>query len=109
MIFKYQVIYNMAKIFQIGSRNEALRDGQTNKHNLCTEGITRQVYKYLKYKPHTKAIVWYDRVKSGNFGYHVNSNIHLQTVEIKMRRLLMSRLIRIYTVCLVNLSLCTNN
>ena len=42
------------------------------------------------------------RVKSGNFGHQVNSDIHLQTVEIQMRRLLMSRLIRIFTVCLVN-------
>ena len=42
-------------------------------------------------------------VKSGKFGYQVNSDIHLQTVEIQMRRLLMSRLIRIFTVCLVNL------
>ena len=37
------------------------------------------------------------RVKSGNFGYQVNSDIHLQTVEIQMRRLLISRL-RIFTV-----------
>ena len=37
------------------------------------------------------------RVKSGNFGHQVNSDMHLQTVEIKMRRLLMSRLIRIFT------------
>ena len=44
-----------------------------------------------------------NRVKSGNFGHQVNSDIHLQTVEIQMRRLLMSRLIRIFTVCLVNL------
>ena len=36
-----------------------------------------------------------DRVKSGNFGHQVNSDIHFQTVEI--------RLIRIFTVCLVNL------
>ena len=42
------------------------------------------------------------RVKSGNFGHQVNSDIYLQTVEIQMRRLLMSRLIRIFTVCLVN-------
>ena len=41
--------------------------------------------------------------KVGNFGHRVNSDIHLQIVEIKMRRLLMSRLIRIFTVCLVNL------
>ena len=41
------------------------------------------------------------RVKSGNFGHQVNLEIHLQTVEIQMRWLLMSRLIRIFTVCLV--------
>ena len=40
------------------------------------------------------------RVKSVNFGHHVNSGIHLQTLEIQMRRL-----IRIFTVCLVNLFL----
>ena len=28
------------------------------------------------------------RVKSGNFGHQVNLDIHLQTVEIQMRRLL---------------------
>ena len=49
------------------------------------------------------------RVKSGNFGHPVNSDIHLQTVEIQMRRLLMSRLIRIFTVCLVNLLFRSNN
>ena len=43
------------------------------------------------------------RVKLGNFGHQVNSDKRLQTVEIQMRRLLMSRLIRIFTVCLVNL------
>ena len=43
------------------------------------------------------------RVKSGNFGHQVNSDIHLQTLEIQMRRLLMSRLTRIFTICLVNL------
>ena len=42
------------------------------------------------------------RVKSGYFGHQVNSDIHLQTVEIQTRQLLMSRLIRIFTVCLVN-------
>ena len=41
--------------------------------------------------------------KKGNFRYQVNSHIHLQTVEIQMRRLLMSRLISIFTICLVNL------
>ena len=43
------------------------------------------------------------RVKSGNFRHQEISDIHLQTVEIQMRRLLMSHLIRIFTVCLVNL------
>ena len=43
------------------------------------------------------------RVKSGKFGHQVNSDTHLQTVYIQMRRLLMSCLIRIYTVCLVKL------
>ena len=43
------------------------------------------------------------RVKSGKFGHQVNSDTHLQTVEILMRRLLVSRLIRIFTVCLLNL------
>ena len=37
------------------------------------------------------------RVKSGKFGHQVNSDTHLQTVSI------MSRLIRIFTVCLGNL------
>ena len=45
------------------------------------------------------------RVKSGNFGQQVNSDIPLQTVEIQMRRLLMSRLIWISTVCLVYFSI----
>ena len=45
------------------------------------------------------------RVKSGNFRHQVNSHIYLQIVEIQMRRLLMSRLIRTFTVCLVNLFL----
>ena len=47
----------------------------------------------------------WNKGKSGNFRHQVNSDIHLQTVEIKMRRLLMSCLIRIFTVCLVNLFL----
>ena len=44
----------------------------------------------------------YNRVKSGKVGHQVNSDTHLQTVSFQMRRLLMSRLIRIFTVCLVN-------
>ena len=44
------------------------------------------------------------RVKSCNFGYQVNSHIHLQTMEI-----LMSRLIRSFTVRLVNTFLYSNN
>ena len=39
------------------------------------------------------------RVKSGNFGHQLNLDMYWQTVEILMRRLLMSRLIRIFTVC----------
>ena len=42
-------------------------------------------------------------VKSGKFGRQVNSDTHLQTVEIQIRQLLMSRLIGIFTVCLVSL------
>ena len=44
-------------------------------------------------------------MKSGKFGHEVNSDTRLQTVKIQMRRLLMSRLIRSFTVCLVNLFL----
>ena len=47
------------------------------------------------------------RVMSGNFGHQANSDIYLQTVEIQMRRLLLSRLVWIFTVCLV--SLCYSN
>ena len=41
-------------------------------------------------------------VNSLNFGHKVNSDTHLQTVEIQIRWLLMSRLIRIFNVCLVD-------
>ena len=44
-------------------------------------------------------------VKLGKFGHQVKSETYLQTVLILMRRLLMSRLIRIFTVCLANLFL----
>ena len=47
------------------------------------------------------------RVKSGNFGHQVNSDTHLQIVKILMRRLLMTRLIRIFIVCSFNLSFIT--
>ena len=43
------------------------------------------------------------RVKSGKFGHQVKSDTRLQTMKIQMRQLLMSRLIRIFTVCLVDL------
>ena len=49
-----------------------------------------------------KALLRLVRVKSGNLGHQINSDIHLRTVEIQMRRLLMSRFIKIFTVCLVN-------
>ena len=38
----------------------------------------------------------YVRVKAGNFGHQINSDIHFQTMEIQIRRL-----IRIFTVCYV--------
>ena len=47
--------------------------------------------------------VYHYRVKSGKSGHQVNLDTHLQTVQIQMRRLLMSRLIRNFTVCWVNL------
>ena len=34
----------------------------------------------------SKILVCLCRVKSGNFGHQVNSDIHLQTVEIQMRQ-----------------------
>ena len=43
------------------------------------------------------------RVESGHFENQLNSDIHLQTVESQMRRLLISRLIRNCTVCIINL------
>ena len=45
--------------------------------------------------------IFSSRVKSGKFGHQVNSDTRLQTVGIQMRRLLKSRLSRIFTVCLV--------
>ena len=55
---------------------------------------------YMYIHPHLKEMIKdKNSVKSGNFfGRGVNSGIDLQTVEIQM-----SRLIRIFTVCLVNL------
>ena len=53
--------------------------------------------RFMLYKEHPT--VCQSRVKAGEFGHQVNSDIHLQTVEILMRRLLMSRLNRIFTVC----------
>ena len=52
-----------------------------------------------------KAELFLTSVKSGNFGHQVISDIHFQTVEIQMRRLLKSGLVRIFSVCLVNLFL----
>ena len=61
---------------------------------LITRPSAGELYEYCNYS------VCPSRVKSGNFGHQVNSDIHLQTVDIQMRRLLMSRLIRIFTVSL---------
>ena len=44
-----------------------------------------------------------NRVKLGKFGHQVNSDTHLQIVEIQMRWLLMSRLIDQDFHCLLNL------
>ena len=44
-----------------------------------------------------------------NFEHQVNSDLHLQTVKIQMRRLLMSRLIRNFNVSLVKLVSYSNN
>ena len=41
------------------------------------------------------------RVKSGTFWDQVNSDLHLQTVEIQLRQLLISSRIRIFTVCFI--------
>ena len=46
-------------------------------------------------------IIWF-RVKLGNLEQRVNSEKPLQTVKIQIRRLIMSHLIRIFTVCPVN-------
>ena len=58
----------------------------------------------IKLKQSSKAVNIFRiyTVKLGKFGHQVNSDTHLQTVEIQMRRLLISRLIRNFTVCLVN-------
>ena len=49
------------------------------------------------------------RVKSSKFGHQVISDTHLQIAEILMRRLFMSCLIRIFTVCAGNLVFNSNN
>ena len=36
---------------------------------------------------YSKQLNFHSRVKSGNFEHQVNSDTHLQTVEIQMRRL----------------------
>ena len=48
-------------------------------------------------------VVYFCMADKGKVGHQVNSDSRLQTVEIQMRQLLMSRLIRIITVCSVNL------
>ena len=50
-----------------------------------------------------KTEIYNSRIKLCKFGHQVNSDKRLQTVEIQMRQLLMSRLIRIFTDCLVKL------
>ena len=81
-----------------------------NRKNLDLHYLSKKLLKqFSKRQKQTTCVVIgalkvnASRVKSGNFGHRVNSDKHLQTVKIQMRRLLMSRLIRIFIVCLVNL------
>ena len=62
------------------------------------EIIFRFFFKKLSADEKSACII---RVKSGNFGHQVTSDQHLETVEIQMDG--SCRLIRIFTVCLVNL------
>ena len=56
----------------------------------ATFGLTCAPTPKTYFKPAHEILVL--NVKSGDFGHQVNSDIHLQTVEIQMRRLLMSLL-----------------
>ena len=49
-----------------------------------------------------------NRVKLGHWGHQVKSDIRLQTVEIQMRRLIMSCLIGIFNVGSLNLFFYSN-
>ena len=72
-------------------------------HQISSIYFVKQIYNHNEKKlGSTFGSDEISRVKSGKFGHQVNSDTRLQTVEIQMRRLLMSRLIRIFTVCLVN-------
>ena len=89
---------------------------QINKIYVLAHNVTYQRNKNASEQTAAVRVTWHEcastwfsalhlrpiRVKSWNFGHQVNSDLHLQTVEIQMRRLLMSRLIRIFTVCLVD-------
>ena len=70
------------------------------KHLTCT-GIrgTSRWRRYITFQTKSSNAVRTNRVKTDNFGHQVNSDIHLQTLDIHMRRL---RLIRIFIVCLDN-------
>ena len=82
-IYKQQE--NMAEAKKLMTRAlELAVDVVGQRHHFCAAIFTK---------------VCTSRVKSGKFRQQVNSDTHLQTVEIQMRRLLMSRLIRIFIVC----------
>ena len=83
-------------MINLSIRYELHRSADISESHVKVENFFREYLQSVKRPADT-------RVKSGNFGHQVNSDIHLQTVEIQMR--LMSRLIEILTVCLVNLFL----
>ena len=72
---------------------------------ISSESLDPNCLKPKSYQQSTKVVTARDtvRVKSGNLRQRVNSDIRLQTVKIQMRRPIKSRLIGIFTVCLVNL------
>ena len=72
---------------------------------ISSESLDPNCLKPKSYQQSTKVVAARDtvRVKSGNLGQRVNSDIRLQTVKIQMRRPIKSRLIGIFTVCSVNL------
>ena len=86
----------------IGLTNAQLFELSVQEYKRNRVSFTIIHIKKLEYSQATRA-------KSGAFGNLVKTDIHLQIEEIQMRRLLMSRLIRNFTVCFVNLFFHSNN